>query len=92
MRRRIISALAYAGVVGLTVMGSVAAEPQESAKKYEANWESLNSRPNPQWFSDAKFGIFIHWGIYAVPSWAVKGEYSEWYWNRIADRNPNNPW
>ena len=67
MRRRIISALAYAGVVGLTVMGSVAAEPQESAKKYEANWESLNSRPNPQWFSDAKFGILFTGGFTLYP-------------------------
>ncbi len=92
IKKRIISALVFAGVIGLTAMGAIAAEPQEATKEYEANWESLNSRPNPQWFSDAKFGIFIHWGIYAVPSWAVKGEYSEWYWDRIADRNPNNPW
>ena len=28
--------------------------------KYENSWESLNSRPVPQWFADAKFGIFIH--------------------------------
>ena len=33
--------------------------------KYENNWESLNSRPVPEWFADAKFGIFIHWGLYA---------------------------
>ena len=33
-----------------------------------------------QWFSDAKFGIFIHWGVYSVPAWAVRGRYAEWYW------------
>ena len=27
---------------------------------YENNWQSLNSRPVPKWFGDAKFGIFIH--------------------------------
>lgn len=37
---------------------------QEKRKmKYENNWESLNSRPVPEWFADAKFGIFIHWGL-----------------------------
>ena len=47
--------------------------------QYQPNWESLNSRPVPKWFSDAKFGIFIHWGPYSVPAWSPKGTYSEWY-------------
>lgn len=46
---------------------------------YENNWDSLNSRPVPEWFADAKFGIFIHWGIYSVPAYAPKGDYAEWY-------------
>ncbi|MBZ0256743.1 alpha-L-fucosidase, partial [bacterium] len=53
------------------------------AQKFEANWESLDSREIPGWYQDAKFGIFIHWGVYAVPSWAPQGEYAEWYWNRM---------
>lgn len=48
-------------------------------KVYEPNWESLDSRPIPEWFQDAKFGIFIHWGPYSVPAWSPKGTYSEWY-------------
>ena len=52
-----------------------------AAERYEANWESIDSRPVPAWWQDAKFGIFIHWGIYSVPSWAPKGLYSEWYWH-----------
>ncbi|MFC2096707.1 alpha-L-fucosidase [Bacteroidota bacterium] len=48
-------------------------------QKYEPNWESIDSRPIPEWFSDAKFGIFIHWGPYSVPAWTPKGTYSEWY-------------
>ena len=35
-------------------------------KKYNPTWESLDSRPTPAWFEDAKFGIFIHWGLYAM--------------------------
>ncbi len=56
---------------------------------YENNWESLNARPVPQWFADAKFGIFIHWGLYSVPSFAPVGQYAEWYWHAINDPNPD---
>ncbi len=50
-----------------------------SAKTYKVDWQSLDTRPCPQWFDDAKLGIFIHWGVYSVPSWAPKGQYAEWY-------------
>ena len=40
------------------------------AGTYEANWKSLNSRPCPQWWRDAKFGIFIHWGLFSVPAFS----------------------
>lgn len=42
--------------------------------KYEASWESLKQYTVPEWFKDAKLGIFIHWGVYAVPAFG-----SEWY-------------
>jgi alpha-L-fucosidase len=47
--------------------------------RYDTTWKSLESRPFPAWFEDAKFGIFIHWGPYSVPAWTPKGVYSEWY-------------
>ena len=58
------------------------------AQRYEANWASLNKRGIPAWFQQAKFGIFIHWGVYSVPSYAPvipnSGlSYAEWYWYRI---------
>ncbi len=43
---------------------------------YEPNWASLSRYEIPAWFRDAKFGIFIHWGAYAVPAFG-----SEWYPN-----------
>ncbi len=46
---------------------------------YENNWESLNSRKVPEWFGKAKFGIFIHWGLYSVPAYAPVTDYAEWY-------------
>ena len=48
-------------------------------KKYQPNWKSLSARPIPEWFENAKFGIFIHWGPYSVPAWSPKGTYAEWY-------------
>ena len=41
---------------------------------YQANWQSLKAYKTPPWFEDAKFGIFIHWGVYSVPAFG-----SEWY-------------
>jgi len=63
-----------------------------AGRTYEPRWESLDTRPCPEWFQDAKFGIFIHWGLYSVPSWGKVGEYAEWYWNKMHDRKPNNVW
>jgi len=60
--------------------------------KYEAKWDSLDQRPIPEWYRDAKFGIFIHWGLYSVPSWGAPKSYAEWYWNHIADKKPDNVW
>ncbi|MGE4618968.1 MAG: alpha-L-fucosidase [Planctomycetota bacterium] len=46
---------------------------------YEPTWESLSQHKTPTWFSDAKFGIFIHWGVYSVPAFCDTSTYSEWY-------------
>src|ERR1700760_4668003 len=59
-----------------------------SSARYEPTWESLDGRPSPSWYADAKFGIFIHWGLYSVPAFAapnVKNQnpYAEWYWNSL---------
>ena len=42
--------------------------------KYEPTWKSLERYEAPQWYVDGKFGIFIHWGLYAVPAFG-----NEWY-------------
>jgi alpha-L-fucosidase len=46
----------------------------QAQEKYQATWESLKKYQTPDWFRDAKFGIFIHWGVYSVPAFG-----SEWY-------------
>lgn len=66
---------------------------------YFANWESLRAHPIPQWYDDAKVGIFIHWGPYSVPAyanpsfqlgeipteydWYTNNPYAEWYANSV---------
>jgi alpha-L-fucosidase len=41
-----------------------------SAQTYQPTWDSIDKRATPAWFTDAKFGIFIHWGVYSVPAYA----------------------
>lgn len=55
---------------------------------YLPNWESLDSRPLPQWYDDVKLGIIIHWGVYSVPSYS-SNHLSEWFWwDWIHGRDP----
>jgi alpha-L-fucosidase len=42
--------------------------------KFAPDWDSLRQYQTPEWYKDAKFGIFIHWGVYSVPAFA-----NEWY-------------
>lgn len=51
---------------------------QAQTPQVEPTWESIKERGYPEWFNDAKLGIFIHWGLYSVPSWTKKEGYSEW--------------
>ena len=45
--------------------------------QYAPTWASLDSRPLPGWYDDAKIGIFIHQGVFSVPSM-----HGEWFWVR----------
>lgn len=46
-----------------------------AAARYTADWTSLDSRPLPTWYDEAKVGIFVHWGVFSVPAFE-----SEWFW------------
>jgi len=69
----------------LTAISSVAGISMATAS--DASWESLGRRPNPAWFDDDKFGIFIHWSVFSVPAiaWVYPdqrygyGGHSCWY-------------
>jgi alpha-L-fucosidase len=66
---------------------------QLGAQSYQPTWDSIDKRPMPNWFSDAKFGIFIHWGLYSVPAYApvIPGKlaYAEWYQHQMVEGRDN---
>jgi alpha-L-fucosidase len=72
----------------LTVSGALLMAQPADSQTYQANWDSLDRRATPAWFIDAKFGIFVHWGVYSVPAFAPVGipkeqPYAEWYWHSL---------
>ncbi|MEU8050593.1 alpha-L-fucosidase [Micromonospora haikouensis] len=75
-RRRLLTAVGLTGIAtatGLSRMGFALAT--EGPQSYTPTWASVDQHPPaPEWFQDAKFGIYYHWGVYSVPAFA-----SEWY-------------
>jgi len=63
-------------LIGLMVFGCTQLEIPGGVKKYEPAWESLNQHQTPQWLREGKFGIYTHWGPYAVHAY---GSNTTWY-------------
>ena len=63
-------------VIGMffVLAGTSCAQRNQPATRFEPTWDSLRQYKTPQWNMNDKFGIFIHWGVYAVPAVG-----SEWY-------------
>ncbi len=64
---------------------------------YQPTKESITSHTVPQWFDDAKLGIFIHWGLYSIPGWApttgpLHQVIAEQGWGAWFGRNPYAEW
>ena len=58
-------------IIGIS--GKISAQTQK--QEYQPSFESLDkANPVPEWFRDAKFGIYFHWGVYSVPAFG-----NEWY-------------
>ena len=76
------------------LLATLAAAPSFAvAAKYEPTWDSLRTHPVPDWFHDAKLGIFIHWGLYSVPAFAPPtGELGKVDWNTWFYKNPYAEW
>ena len=64
----------------------------------QPDWQKLTSYRTPEWFRDAKFGIFIHWGVYSVAAYKGEwyprhmyertGQYANYYQHQIATYGP----
>jgi len=94
MKLKVLTALTLAAVcAGCSSISTQGADraPGSQPTHYEPTLDSLSKHPLPQWWKDAKFGIFIHWGPYSVPAYAALGGggngippkcsgLSEWYW------------
>src|SRR2546425_10343841 len=75
------------------VAGAFASTALRGAKHYDATWESIRTHTVPEWYNDAKLGIFIHWGLYSVPAWAPPtGELGKVDWNKWFIENPYAEW
>ncbi|HEY0778070.1 MAG TPA: alpha-L-fucosidase [Gemmatirosa sp.] len=100
MRRAVRRAALVAAAVAMAVAGAARGATAQGAARavtppparYDASWASLDRRPVPAWYDSAKFGIFVHWGVYSVPAWAPTGanvpvyeKYAEWYERRVRD-------
>ena len=63
-----------------------------AAGPYLANWDSLKQYHFPEWFRDAKFGIWAHWGPQCVPEdgdWYARNLYSQYRTDKAGKRIPN---
>ncbi|GAB3978882.1 hypothetical protein GCM10029978_072780 [Actinoallomurus acanthiterrae] len=82
-RRRFLGgAAALGGAVLLAPPGvgeALAATATARTPDYQPTKASLDTHPVPRWYKDAKFGIFIHWGVYSAIGGAVRQSASEWY-------------
>ncbi|HSU31456.1 MAG TPA: alpha-L-fucosidase [Bryobacteraceae bacterium] len=83
----------HTAIGGLAVAATCRALRRTSATHFQPEWQSLEQHSVPQWFNDAKLGIFIHWGLYSVPAWAPPtGELGKIDWNTWFANNPYAEW
>jgi|GEM_PF-74025 len=74
--------------------GPVTLRLRWSPATYGATLDDLHRHPVPDWFRDAKLGIFVHWGVYSVPAWAPVTHDPAQYLSQMLDRDwfVNNPY
>ncbi|KAK7046728.1 glycoside hydrolase [Favolaschia claudopus] len=61
-------------------------------ENYTPNADSLTMHETPSWWNAAKYGIFIHWGVYSTPAWSPPNQYAEWYdWQIRQPPDSSNP-
>src|SRR4051794_29869633 len=89
-RRAVLAALGVTGVAAATglpdILRAISAQAAiPGPTTYSASWSSVDQHPPaPEWFQDAKFGIYYHWGAFSVPAYA-----SEWYPRNMYNNGSN---
>ena len=74
-------------LLGATAVGPLSKAFAAATPKFAPDWKSIGAHRVPDWYQNAKLGIFIHWGLYSVPAWATtsgelgKVEKSKWFTN-----------
>ena len=71
-------------LVGLMILQACSFSPGDDTGDFEPDWDSMRQFEIPEWFRDAKFGIYFHWGVYSVPAFKT-----EWYSRRMYE--PGSP-
>ena len=90
-----LSRRAFLAATGATALAGCGNRDDDPAEKgnFEATWDSIRTHEVPQWFDDAKLGIFVHWGLYSVPAWATPiGELGSIDWAKWFMNNPYSEW
>lgn len=59
----------------------------ETAPPFEPTWDSLKRYEAPEWFRDAKFGIYAHWGVYSATGGSRN---TDWYSRNMYDPQHRN--
>jgi alpha-L-fucosidase len=74
-RRALLAGAGVTGVAAAGVFRTGLVLANSGPSSYSASWSSVDQHPPaPEWFQDAKFGIYYHWGAFSVPAFS-----SEWY-------------
>lgn len=71
----LVVASSFVLAVAVALAGATALPPTE---RYSPDWASLDSRPTPSWFDEAKVGVMVHWGVYSVPSFGGERFWHKW--------------
>ncbi len=77
----------FGGMIVCTLIFTLMTGTRSARADYSADWKSLDSRPIPAWYDDAKFGIFVHWSLNSVPAIPVNNMEADWLWNSMKDPN-----
>ncbi|MEV5848531.1 alpha-L-fucosidase [Streptomyces sp. NPDC051985] len=80
-RRQLLAGATAVVATAIAADGFAVGSARAASSSYTPTWDSVNQHiASPEWFKDAKFGIYFHWGVFSVPAYD-----SEWYPRNMYD-------